>query len=247
MSKVPNLLNKNNDVSVLIVEDEIILAMGLELSLEKMGYKVSAMVCTCNDAVLHVQNNMPDIILMDINLNEKQSGIDAANIIWKRFKIPIIFLTSYSDDKSIKDAMESEPYAYLIKPCRDEELKASIHMSLHKHKFFFKNIKKDINKKETLIKLIDNLIYERSSNKLLKNNTEVKLTKNEKKLFYILCQYPGKIVSFQEISRYIYREEVYDLGKIRTLIYRIKLKLEINPFENIFEEGYKIILMDTLA
>ena len=245
MSNVPKILN--NDISVLIVEDEIILAMGLEVSLEKMGYKVSAMISTCNDAVIHVQNNMPDIILMDINLNEKLSGIDAANIIWERFKIPIIFLTSYSDDKNIKAAMQAEPYAYLIKPCRDEELKASIHMALHKHKFFFKNIEKNVNKKENLIYLIDNLIYERATNRLLKNKEEIKLTKNEKKLFYILSQYPGKIVSFHAISTYIYREEVYDMGKIRTLIYRIKLKLKTNPFENIYEEGYRLTLSSKIA
>ena len=81
--------------------------MAIEVSLNEMGFCVLVALKPQPDkAILHVQNNLPDIILMDINLNSSQTGIEAANHIWKKFKIPIIFLTSYTNDKTIKAAME---------------------------------------------------------------------------------------------------------------------------------------------
>lgn len=240
MNNTAELVYKDSEISVLIVEDEIILAMAIELSLKEMGFFVTGIETSASHAIIHSQNNHPDIILMDINLNSKNTGIDAANIIWKRFQIPIIFLTSYTNDKTIKAAMECEPYGYLIKPCRDEELKASINMALHKHRYFF-NDKKSLQKNESdFLYLEENIKFDKSNSILYKKDDEIKLTKNEKKLFEIITKNPGDIVSFKTIYAYIWREDLYDMGKLRTLIYRLRIKLGINPFENMYEQGYKI-------
>ena len=66
------------------------------------------------------------------------------------------------------------------------------------------------------------------------------ITKTEKKLLEILSKNAGRIVSFDTIFNYIYREDAYDLAKLRMLIYRLKKKLDFNPFENVYEEGYKL-------
>lgn len=240
MTKPCNLFYKDDEINVLVVEDEIILAMALELSLQEMGFCVSGIETSAAKAILHVQNNFPDIILMDINLNNPTSGIDAANIIWKKFKIPIIFLTSYTTDKTIKAAMECEPYGYLIKPCRDEELKATINMALHKHRYFFK-LKNELNTKESnFVYLAKSFKFDKSNSILFKNEEKIKLTKNEKKLFEVLITSPFYNASFEKIFAFIWREDVYELGKLRTLIYRLKNKLDFNPFENVFEQGYKL-------
>ena len=76
-------LTHNNEINILIVEDEIILAMAIEISLRKMGFSVSGIETVPSEAILHAHNYRPDIILMDINLNNKETGIDTANIIWK--------------------------------------------------------------------------------------------------------------------------------------------------------------------
>lgn len=242
-----NLINKTDDINVLIVEDEIVLAMAIELSLKKMGFLVSGIETTASKAILHAQNNHPDIILMDINLNNTETGIDAANVIWKKFKIPIVFLTSYTNDQTIKAAMECEPYGYLIKPCRDEELKASISMAIHKHRYFFKD-KKNLEKEQTdFLYLEGNLKFDKSNSNLYKNEEEIKLTKNEKKLFEIITKNAGEVVSFKTIYAYIWREDLYDMGKLRTLIYRLRIKLGIDPFENMYEQGYKIKVAQDIA
>jgi len=234
-------LSYNNDeIDILIVEDEIILAMAIEVSLKKMGFYVSGIETVPSEVLLHVKNHHPDIILMDINLNHKESGIDIANKIWKKYKIPIVFLTSYSDDKTINAAMECEPYGYLIKPCRDEEIKAAISMALHKHRFFFKNKESFKEKDEDFLYINEDLKFDTTNSILYKENSTLKLTKNEKKLFEIITKNPGDIVSFKIIYAYIWREDLYDMGKLRTLIYRLRVKLKINPFENMYEQGYKI-------
>lgn len=240
MTKPINLIHKDKDINVLIVEDEIVLAMAIELSLNEMGFFVSGIETSAQKAILHAQNHLPDIILMDINLNNPQTGIDAANVIWKKFKIPIIFLTSYTNDKTINEALECEPYGYLIKPCRDEELKATINMALHKHRYFFKrqNEIEEIN--SDFIYLEEQMKFDKANSILYKNETIIKLTKNEKKLFDLITQKSQYSASFEQIFAYIWREDIYDLGKLRTLIYRLKLKTKINLFENIFEQGYKL-------
>jgi len=242
-----NLFHKKDFTKVLIVEDEIVLAMAIELSLQKMGFYVSGIEDSPSRAIMHVENNFPDIVLMDINLNCTNTGIDAAIKIWKNYKIPIIFLTSYANDTTINAAMESEPYAYLIKPCKDEELKASINMTLHKHNFFFSNkINLGKSNKDSLL-IEGDLEFDRFNSILYKGKKEITLTKNEKKLFEILTQIPDEIVSFETIYSYIWREDLYDMGKLRTLLYRLRIKIESDPFENLYEHGYKVKVIKNFA
>ena len=238
MTKFPNLCKEEK--SVLIVEDEIVLALGMEYSLEEFGYEVSGIETTAEGAISHVFENKPDIVLMDIKLKGIQTGIDAAKQIWNSSKIPVVFLTSYSDDKTIKNAMDSEPYGYLLKPCRDEELKVAIQTALHKHNYFYKNRASIASEKLENIICIDNYIFNRAKKILYKNNTPIKLTGNEVKLFDILTEKAGEPVSFEKISSFIWREDYCDLGRLRTLVYRIKNKLDTNLIENIFELGYKL-------
>jgi len=245
LSKLNKLTLNDKDIRVLIVEDEIILAMAMEMSLQEMGYIVSGIETTATNAINHAKNNRPDIVIMDINLNDS-SGIDAANEIWKSFNIPIVFLTSYTNDNTINQAMSCEPYGYLIKPCKDKELKATIKMALHKHKYFFSN-KENKPKKSKYIIIDDNLTFDIAKTELLRNGEKVKLTKNEKKLFEVMSQKAGEIVSFEQISIYIWREELYDMGKLRTLIYRLRQKLNTNPFENLYESGYKLKVKKDIA
>lgn len=238
MTKPLSIIDK--DVSILIVEDEVVLAMALEQSLIQMGFFVSGIESSVQKAISHAKSHRPDIILMDINLNQTQTGIDAANTIWKKFKIPIIYLTSYTNDQTIKDALECEPYGYLIKPCRDEELKVTINMAMHKHKYFFKKRDEIEEKSSDFICLIDNMKFDKANSILYKDENIIKLTKTEKKIFDLLCQKINSYATFEQIFAFIWREDVYDLGKLRTLLYRIRQKTKTNLFENIFEQGYSL-------
>ncbi|XOB62867.1 response regulator [Campylobacterota bacterium DY0563] len=241
-----NLVIKK-DLSILIVEDEPIIALAVEANLKKIGYGLCSIATTPDNAILCAQNNYPDIVLMDINLNNaNKNGIDVAKIIWRNLNIPIIFLTSYSSNKILDEALEAEPYAFLVKPCKEIDLKAAINTAIHKHKYFFNN-KKNINKQleeDNFIYIDKNMKFNKLSSEFYINDKLFPLTKIETKLFEILTINPGRIVSFETIFTYIWREDICELSKLRSLIYRLKSRLGENPFENIYEIGYRIKLIE---
>jgi len=236
MSKLDNFFT--NTKSILIVEDESILAIGMEYSLEKFGYEVSGIETTYEGALKHVKEYKPDLVIMDIKLKGDKTGIDAAKIIWKELKIPIIFLSSYHNEKMIQEAMLCEPYAYLLKPCREKELQLAIQTTLHKHNYFFKN--KDTINTQDYVYLEHDFIFCKSKGILIKEETTITLTKKEIKLFEILTEYINESVSFERINDYIWREPLLDIGRLRALIYRLKKKIGVDIFQNIFEYGYML-------
>ena len=120
--------------SILIVEDEGVIALKLKELLEKNGYRVSGTTAYGEDAVTMAEQNPPDLICMDIGLMGKIDGIEAAGKIHGNANIPVIYLTSYSDDKRLARAKETAPYSYLVKPFNERELLASVAMALYRHK-----------------------------------------------------------------------------------------------------------------
>jgi PAS domain S-box-containing protein len=118
--------------TVLIVEDEIVLAMELEEKLTEMGYRVVARVTSGEDALKSAQELRPDLILMDIRLDDELDGIDAARLIRRQQHVPVVYLTAYADRKTLQRAKLTEPFGYLVKPYSERELHITIDMALHK-------------------------------------------------------------------------------------------------------------------
>ncbi len=118
---------------ILIVEDDAILTVHLEATLVQMGYSVVGMAATGEAAVATALAQKPDAVLMDIRLRGEMTGIQAAEIIHQRADIPVIYLTAYADESLLQQAKVTEAYAYLAKPVRDRELRASLEMALYKH------------------------------------------------------------------------------------------------------------------
>lgn len=117
---------------VLIVEDEIIVAIDIKNTLKKIGLEVIDFVTNYDDALLSVKINSPDLILMDINLKNSKDGIETAIAIQKIKDIPLIYLTAFSDDVTINRAIETNPMHYMLKPFKTEELKSTIRLSIFK-------------------------------------------------------------------------------------------------------------------
>jgi PAS domain S-box-containing protein len=119
--------------SILIVEDEGIIALQLSKLLEKHGYQVTGMTAYGEDAVMMAEKNPPDLICMDIELLGKIDGIETACKIHEHADIPIIYLTAFSDNQRIARAKETVPYCYIVKPFNERELLASVDMALYRH------------------------------------------------------------------------------------------------------------------
>ncbi len=118
---------------IIIFEDESIIALELKRKLENLGYVVSQIEPFGEEAVSRIKEANPDLILMDIMLQGKTDGIQAASNIHKEFDLPIIFLTAYSDDYTLQRAKQVEPYGYILKPFDDRELRMVIELALNKH------------------------------------------------------------------------------------------------------------------
>ncbi len=118
---------------VLVVEDEGIIAQDIRISLQELGYEVCSTVNTGEEAVRMAEAERPDLVLVDVVLKGPMDGIDAARLIHSRFKIPIIYLTAYADEKMLDRAKVTEPFGYLIKPFREKELHSTIEMALFRY------------------------------------------------------------------------------------------------------------------
>ena len=118
--------------TILIVEDNSIVAMELEESLSKAGYKIIGSVSNGQSAIDIVTTITPELVLMDIRLEEEMDGTRTAREIQKISPIPVIFLTAHSDRKNMENAKKSNPYGYIIKPYNEATLLSTIEMALHK-------------------------------------------------------------------------------------------------------------------
>ena len=124
------------DAKILIVEDEVIIAMALEDSVHDFGYLVAGRATTGQRAIDLAMETQPDLALIDIRLDGDMDGIEAAEKISGRLNIPVIFLTAYSDEGTLSRAIRTNPYGYLIKPIRPRELYTTIETSIYKHRAF---------------------------------------------------------------------------------------------------------------
>ncbi len=119
--------------SILIVEDEAVIALDIRATLTHLGYAVPAAVASGRDAVATVAQVRPQLVLMDIHLRGEMDGVEAAREIRERFDVPVIYLTAYADPATLQRARVTEPFGYLLKPFEERELHVVIEMALHRH------------------------------------------------------------------------------------------------------------------
>ena len=124
---------------ILIVEDEGIVSLEIRETLENLGYIVVGEARSGLEAIEMAKDKTPDLVLMDIVLQGDMDGIEAAERIYTLYNIPVIYLTSHSDEATLKRALKTNAFGYLIKPFNDRELYSNIEMTLHKHRIM-KNV-----------------------------------------------------------------------------------------------------------
>lgn len=121
-------------LSILLVEDEGIVARDLEESLTRLGYQIAGIASEGTQAVTMVEKLQPELVVMDVSLRGEVDGIQAARLIQERSYVPIIFLTGHSDDETLQRAVRTNPLGYLIKPFQEAELHSTIEVAIHKHR-----------------------------------------------------------------------------------------------------------------
>ena len=105
----------NEKITILVVEDEVLIGLMLVKKLRSLGYRVAEVVTSGEEAVEVAGKTVPTVILMDVTLAGTMDGIEAATIIKKRFGIPIIIFTGYNDAHLYHQARQADPVAILAK------------------------------------------------------------------------------------------------------------------------------------
>ncbi|MFK8161225.1 MAG: response regulator transcription factor [Lewinella sp.] len=119
-------------VSILIVEDDVLVSLEIERALTSLGYRVAGRTGNGDKALDLLASCQPDVALLDIAIEGTRSGIDLARIIRRDYKLPFLFLTAYSDRDTLARLMDTMPYGYIVKPFSRGDLLAGIELALHK-------------------------------------------------------------------------------------------------------------------
>jgi DNA-binding response OmpR family regulator len=217
-------------MNILIVEDEIVVAMDLKKMVESFGYKVVDIASNDTEVEKLLQTSQIDLILMDINLEDSNlDGIEIASQI----DIPVIYLTAYSDDDTIEKMVQTNPLGYIVKPFKDYELKGNLELAKFKLNSYTKGEKKELK---------DGYYYDYELDQLFYNDILINLGKYEKKLFKLLLDAKGTIVSFDRINYEIWGGDFVNDSTRRSLIFRLKSKLEHKFVTTVSGVGCKVKL-----
>lgn len=120
--------------SILLVEDEGIVAQDLQETLVHLGYRVVGVASEGVQAICMAEELQPNLIVMDVGLQGELDGIQAARMIIERLHAPVIFLTGHRDIETLQRAVRAGPLGYILKPFQEVELRSAIEVAIHKHR-----------------------------------------------------------------------------------------------------------------
>jgi DNA-binding response OmpR family regulator len=233
------------DVSILFVEDDIQISKEMELFLREVFSKIY-IAFDGKEAVnqyfnyYELNNKYPDLIITDIQM-PNMNGIDLIKQIYKKNpNQKIIVLSAHNESMYLMELVNLGIYRFVLKPM-DYNNFLEIIFKVSKEIFIEKH--NNVNEKEILIKLNDNLFWNKELKQLIHNNELFKLTKKEFLLLDLLTKIPEKICVNEEIISYVWDEELDnpDISNLKNLISRLRNKLPLLKIENIYGFGYKIV------
>ena len=250
-----------NNIKILIVEDESIIALNLKETLIELGYEPCGIAPNrCKTLKILETGIIPDLVLMDIYLKGPTTGIELSKELKTIIpNTPIVFLTANSEISTIKEASETFAYGYILKPYKKSILHASIEIALKKAQEDTKTNKnltaiKTLNEtleyklsmnqeaKSRTIKLKYGYLFDKEKNILYYGDEITKLTSKEIKIIKVLCQTPGQNVSQEQLEYAIWQDEPAGYAAYRSLLFRLRNKIHKDLITNQNNTGYKIEL-----
>lgn len=244
---------------ILIVEDESIIALNIKEILSDFEYDVVGIAANGKKALQLVSAKEPDLVLMDITLQNREDGIEVAEEICNILSVPIVFLTANDKNKTIDRAINIKPYGYILKPFKAIELKTAIEIALKtfaENQKLFAQIndiklensslqnKLDVDEhvKQRLIKLSHGYFYDTENFELLLNGEKFELNEKENKLLKLLIKNAGRVVDVEQIEDFVWDGELVGEGALRSLMFRLRQKLPKDFITCHSKIGYKITL-----
>ncbi|MCD4796462.1 MAG: diguanylate cyclase [Candidatus Cloacimonetes bacterium] len=224
---------------ILVVEDSKVIGNDLKITLTKFGYEVPKVAVSGNEAFKMIGITNPDLVLMDIKLKGELNGIDTTRIIQKKFSLPVIYLTAYSDEKTIMDAKTTEPFGYLIKPFNDKELFSTIEMALYRYQ-----LENELKKSKLKIEELHETALQLASKDTIEDIFTITIKAAEEILKFPLCYLNifnekdnaikkcSSLIPARKRNKHFFSNDFYKkiIESKKTYIYEeLKDKQEINP------------------
>lgn len=156
----------DSPAKILIVEDEMIIGANISLQLSKLGYDVTGIVSRGEEALTHVRQSKPDIVLMDIQLKGELDGIETVNQMHLESEIPIIYLTANADDENFERAKSTNPFAFISKPFKKLDLQHAIELTMDRLERDQTDKIEDVSYKSPFVQ--SDSIYVRRNEKMIK-------------------------------------------------------------------------------
>ena len=224
-----------NEMNILIVEDESIVAMETEAYVKELGYNVVDICSNGKDALAISEEEKVDILLMDICIKGNIDGIETTERIKKVHpKTEVIFLTAHMDDYNVDRAIALNPVAYLSKPFKHEELR--VFLKIASQKVLGKAYEK--RKHPHYLPLDDEFCYNTSNALLYCCDEPLHLTKKESALLNMLIENKNRIVDAITIENLLWPDKNVTPNTLRTLVRRLREKLKHRFVETVPGQGY---------
>lgn len=225
--------------NILIVEDEVIIANDIASILQKNDYNVMGIAHNKETVFKIIENNIPDLILIDIMLNDKDNidGINLSQEIYKKFLVPIIYLTAYTDKNTLERAKYTNPYGYILKPFNEKDLCNNIEIALYKHKAFI-----ETNNKQILLQLInyfDEKISILCTESIIKNTIDFIISKfsiNNIVIYFTQKDLDGYILYVPDSNDITIISNKFLINKEETIVTEILNDKRIKYFFNLQKE-----------
>jgi len=225
--------------SVMIVEDEVITQRYIKDVLTEQGIIVSVVVDNSEDALKYLEDTSCDLILMDININGPMDGLRLAKHILRKHDVCIIFITAYSDENTLEEALELAPYGFIIKPFTPNDINAMIKIGYKR--FLISRSSPQKNKiKEKEIAITANLIYDSSREILFDDGIPVNLPARQLELMGVLAKNINSVVSNEFIISEVWGNQNASETSLRALVYGLRKILPSITLVTYSKMGYML-------
>jgi DNA-binding response OmpR family regulator len=220
-------------MNIVIIEDEGVSALFIKEVLQDLNHHVAAVFDNANELFTFLKSNAVDLIFMDINIKGQYDGIQTANITHAKYpNISFVYLTSYKDSETIRNAQAVNPLGYLIKPVVESDLEAIL-MVVDGHK-------KSSTRVEPTQITFGAYDYNIKTKTLSAENSTIALSKNELLCIEALVQNKNTYISSEQLIATIWGDEENRFDSLRELIYRLRKKLPNLPLHSSSNIGYTL-------
>ncbi len=226
-------MSSREKLNVLIVEDEPLISIFIKTIVMDMGENIVGVCYNSDDAIEHLKLHKPDLIFMDINIKGPLDGISVIRTVPMPHNPTVFFVSAYSDKETINDALSTNPYNYIVKPIKEEDIEIAVILAR-------KDQNKVVSPLENRITFEDGVYYDLLKQDIFSNNKLVLLSKMETKLLNLFIERINSSISANDIKIEIWGDKKVSDTTLRDSVSRLRKKVPKLNIQTNFGVGYTL-------